>query len=214
MASKKRKKKTRSFEVVYWDEKGDEAGMDIVIPPPLSKLQDVVKLQKDLIHKYAEYDGSMGELFSDSTVIELIKKLASLMPVIGNDDPGFNVSNLFDTSDQIQLAHIFFTQSYTEETETISQYDQMTYVQERSQRRVANGEQDIADTINRVNSLFDTPIHRFAPKPSCIAEILDINFSREIALANQALTERLAQEREEAAKGQGNTNQKALVTTT
>ncbi len=152
--SKKRKIAFPTFEVIYWDEKGDEKELILVRPISLNKLEEVKKLQEILITEYVNYDGCLGTLLSDKSVFETMQKLASMLPVIGKNTLGFEIEPLYEFGDIIQLGQIFFSESITENM--------------RSQGIKIDKATD--------RPIFHFPEHRYNPTPSAIARIHDLPF--------------------------------------
>lgn len=152
--AKKRRIAFPTFEVVYWDEKGEEKETIIVRPVALNKLEEVKKLQEILIAEYVNYDGCLGSLLSDKSVFETMQKLASMLPVVGKEVKGFDLQSLYDFGDMIQLGQIFFSESIDENMR--SQGIKTDKVTERP--------------------IYHFPEHRYNPTPSAIARIHDLPF--------------------------------------
>lgn len=152
--SKKKQLSLPTFEVTYWDESGDEKETILVRPVPLNKLEEVKALQEQLIIKYVEHDGCLGSIFQDKAIAATMKTLADMLPVIGRKQVGFDLENLFDFGDLIQLGQIFFSESINSEMRSDGvKPDKVT---ERL--------------------IYHFPEHRYNPTPSAIARIHDLPF--------------------------------------
>ena len=154
MSKTKKKLALPTFEVTYWDNSGEEKETILVRPVPLDKLEEVKTLQEKLIFNYVEHDGCLGSLFQDKAIASTMTDLASMLPVIGKKETGFDLSNLFDSGDIIQLGQIFFSESITPDMR--SQGIKPDKVTERL--------------------IYHFPEHRYNPTPSAIARIHDLPF--------------------------------------
>lgn len=111
------------FEVTYWGE--DDTPKEIIqvrAVPLRSKaggLSDVIKLQEKLLRDFVETNGKVGDLLIRDSVWNNMKKLSSMLPVIGKAEPGFDIEPLADASDLGQLARIFFSESIGDDLQRI-----------------------------------------------------------------------------------------------
>ena len=152
--SKKRRIVFPTFEVAYWDEKGEEKEVIVVRPVPLNKLEEVRKLQEILITEYVNHDGCLGSLLTDKSVFKTMQNLASMLPVVGKEVKGFDIQSLYDFGDLVQLGQIFFSEAITENMK--SQGIKTDNITERL--------------------VYHYPEHRYNPTPSAIARIHDLPF--------------------------------------
>jgi hypothetical protein len=123
-----------TFKVIYSD--GEEI---IVKPVPWKLLEDVETLTKEIIILLLEVDGRQGELYklSNTKFWGYAKKLAAMMPVVGQDTPGIDLDRIDDAD---QLTRIFITTSEKRHPATGGIYN-------------PEGESIAASDIYRINSL-------------------------------------------------------------
>jgi hypothetical protein len=88
-----------------------------VMRSPLKKsehhagLSEVVALLEEIIYAAVEHNISMGSLLTDKSVVSNLRKLAAILPVVGQSKPGIDFDALLEANDQEQICSIFFTQS-------------------------------------------------------------------------------------------------------
>lgn len=89
----KSNKSHNTFVVEYADET-----KEIAKPVSWSKLEDVELLQLAILENAYENNFSLGSIFKKSNNIfwDNAKKLAKLIPIVGNDKPGFDPTKIED----------------------------------------------------------------------------------------------------------------------
>lgn len=145
-----------TFEVTIWDESGEAQETLIVRAAPFSKIAEVKDLQQKLIEAFEQKKGSLGELLADKTVIAHMKKLASLLRVVGAKDTGLDITNLYDAGDIVQLGRIFFSESVSADMRSPGYTD--------------------VEIEGQKLKLYNKPEHRQNPIPSSISRIHDLPF--------------------------------------
>jgi len=151
----KKKLITPTFEITYWDVSTLEEKATVKVRPvPFSKLDDLIKLQEQILDYYVAQQGCIANLLRDKSVKATLKKIASLLPVVGEEKPGFDLDNLFEASDMIQIAQIFFTEAFDENV---------------------HSEGIVVDEVTK-RQIYMHPKHRYSPTPSKIARIHDLDF--------------------------------------
>lgn len=78
-----------------------------------SELDTIVELQKEILYKFIESNGSVGELIRDNDTWNTLKILASNLNILGQKERGFNLEEISD--DLEQICRIFMTQSMKED---------------------------------------------------------------------------------------------------
>lgn len=102
----------KTFVVEY-----EDGTKDIVKPVSWRKLDDVQILQYSILEESARCGGSPGDLFNPENkgFWEPARKLAALMPVVGNEAPGIAVDKIEDCE---TLIDIFITSSKSRDPDT------------------------------------------------------------------------------------------------
>ena len=80
-----------------------------------SRINDVVELQKLLLESFLKNNAAIGPCIAEDNTWKTMKKLASLIRVVGNDKPGFDIDRLEE--DYEQLTALFFSTALTDEGE-------------------------------------------------------------------------------------------------
>lgn len=145
-----------TIEVTLWDSKGEAKENILIRPAPFNKISEVDRLQRKLMEAYERENGSLGKLFADSTVYGDMEKIAELVRVVGQDKGGFDVANLYDAGDIVQLGQIFFSESVKADMRS-------------------PGYTEIEIDGQKVKA-YNYPEHRLNPLPSGIARIHDLAF--------------------------------------
>ncbi len=145
---------TPTFELTYWDENGNEKETILIRPVPFDKLNDITKLQEQLLQHYVDAQGCLSELLGSKPVKSLMLKLAKMLPVVGKAEPGFEIEPLYLSGDIVQLGRIFFSESIDE-----------------NMRSPGIKESPYFD-----RPVYHFPEHRLNPTPSAIARIHDMPF--------------------------------------
>ncbi len=152
--AKKRRIALPTFQVTYWDDLGEEKETITVRPVTLNKLQEVKELQEQLISYYVDHNGCLGTLLIDNSVFEIMRNLASMLPVIGKEAQGFDIQSLYDMGDILQLGQIFFSESIDE-----------------NMKSAGITKDTVTDRL-----IYQVPEHRYNPTASAIARIHDLPF--------------------------------------
>lgn len=150
----KKKLITPTFEVTYWDDRGEEKETLLVRPVSFDKLADITKLQEQLISHYVEAQGCLSLLLGSKPVKTIMVKLSKMLPVIGQPETGFDIEPLYISGDIIQLGKIFFSESIDENMRSPG----------------------IKDSPYFDRPVYHFPDHRLNPVPSAIARIHDMPF--------------------------------------
>ncbi|ARV58055.1 hypothetical protein BZZ01_04880 [Nostocales cyanobacterium HT-58-2] len=99
--------------MIYWGENDTPSKVIIVKPVPFRSkaggLGDVIKLQEKLLRDFVECDGRLATLMLNKSTWETMVKLAAMLPVVGQEQPGFDIEPLAEASDLAQLGRIFFS---------------------------------------------------------------------------------------------------------
>lgn len=101
-----------NFKVEYKDKLGEIVKVDKVYRVKRDKLKDIIDLQQDLLYSFFKSNASIGQVIADSVNWKNIEKLAKMLPVVGEEKLGFDLSSI--ENDLSQLLTIFFTQSIDE----------------------------------------------------------------------------------------------------
>ncbi|HEY9657683.1 MAG TPA: hypothetical protein V6C65_04400 [Allocoleopsis sp.] len=121
MADKDKPSQPRSEAVRYASEE-----VVLMRPVPPSKMEDLIDLQKNLLAAFMVHGGMLGEILrlSNTRVWEDLKKMASLIPLVGGGT--LNVEKIDDSE---EICRIFFTttQNIDEETGAILPPDDEPY---------------------------------------------------------------------------------------
>lgn len=145
-----------TINVTLWDDSGEAREEILIRPAPFNKISDIESLQRKLLEAFEKENGSLGKLLGTSSVYEDIKKISKLLRVVGSPQLGFDVANLYDAGDIIQLGQIFFSESV------------------KSDMR-SPGYTEI-DLDGQKVKAYNYPEHRLNPLPSGIARIHDLAF--------------------------------------
>lgn len=145
-----------TIEVTLWDNKGEAQEVILIRPAAFNKISEVDRLQRKLMEAYEREKGSLGKLLADSTVYGDMEKIAELVRVVGKNEPGFDLANLYDAGDIVQLGCIFFSESINENM--------------RSPGYTS------VDVDGQKVKAYQFPEHRMNPLPSGIARIHDLAF--------------------------------------
>lgn len=101
------------FEVHYRDESGDIVETVLVKRVKRAQLADLITLQQQLLQEFLRVNGAVGAAIASPVAWSVITKIAALLPVVGQEKPGLDLSPIEDDTEQ--LGRIFFTESaYTE----------------------------------------------------------------------------------------------------
>lgn len=105
--------------IEYKDQDGNVIGTDIITVPMRSQLKEILILQQALIEGMYDHIDPMtaeriysGSLLLDDAIWDNVEKLAKLIPVVGKEKPGIDLTKL--ESDIPQLIRLFFSQSCNE----------------------------------------------------------------------------------------------------
>ncbi|MCC5616381.1 hypothetical protein LC605_15140 [Nostoc sp. CHAB 5836] len=109
------KREYPTFEVIYWGENDEPLKTLTVRPAPFKSkkggLAEVIHFQEKLLRDFVEHDGRLASLLCNKNTYETMTKLAAILPVVGQVEPGFDVEALANSSDLAQLGRIFFSES-------------------------------------------------------------------------------------------------------
>lgn len=109
------KREYPTFEVIYWGEDESPAKTLTVRPAPFKGkkggLSDVIQFQEKLLRDFVDHDGRLASLMVNKATWDIMTKLAAILPVVGQIDPGFDIEAIANTSDLAQLGRIFFSES-------------------------------------------------------------------------------------------------------
>lgn len=145
-----------TIEVTLWDENGKAKENILIRPAPFNKIAEVDRLQRKLMEAYEKYKGSLGKLLGNATVYGDMEKIAELVQVVGKKDSGFDLDNLYQNGDIVQLGQIFFSESVKADMRSPG-YTEM-------------------DLDGQKVKAYNYPEHRLNPLPSGIARIHDLAF--------------------------------------
>ena len=93
-------------QVEYKNDYGDVMETLVLKRVPRAKLKELLTLVERLTAVFLINNGSMGDILSDDNNWNLMKQVARIIPVVGNDKPGFDIDKLQD--DYEQLCYLFF----------------------------------------------------------------------------------------------------------
>jgi len=90
-----------TFKVEY----SDPEETVIVKPSSWKVLEDIEYLQKEIIYLLAEVDGAFGDLLrpSNTEFWGHVRKMAALLPIVGQEKPGLDVDRIEDAEDIIRI---------------------------------------------------------------------------------------------------------------
>lgn len=145
-----------TIEVTLWNNNGEAKENILIRPATFNKISEVDRLQRKLMEAYEQEKGSLGKLLADATVYGDMEKIAELVRVVGKDKPGFDLANLYDAGDIVQLGRIFFSESITADMRS-------------------PGYTEI-DVEGQKVKAYNYPEHRLNPLPSGVARIHDLAF--------------------------------------
>lgn len=102
----------KTFVIEY-----EDGSKDIVKPVSWKYLDDVQILQYQILEVSAQCGGSPGDLFNPTNkdFWEPAKKMASLMPIVGKEEKGFDIDKIEDCE---TLIDIFITTTKERDPET------------------------------------------------------------------------------------------------
>lgn len=104
-----------TFEVIYWGENDESIKTLTVRPAPFKGkkggLSDVISFQEKLLRDFVEHDGRLASLLCNKSTWETMTKLATILPVVGQTEPGFDIEAIANSSDLAQLGRIFFSEN-------------------------------------------------------------------------------------------------------
>lgn len=80
---------------------------------PRSKYKDLIALQQLLLEAFVENNGATGSVIADDANWKTLKKLSSMLPVVGQDEKGFDVEKI--ENDILLITRLFFTQAVNED---------------------------------------------------------------------------------------------------
>lgn len=110
-----------TFEVTYWGDDDQPSKAILVRPAPFrgkkGGLADVIKLQEKLLRDFVEHDGRLANLMVNPSTWDTMTRLASLLPVVGEPEIGFDIEPLAVANDVTQLGRIFFSESIKDDLE-------------------------------------------------------------------------------------------------
>lgn len=145
-----------TFEVDLWKDDGSLKETLIVRPAPFNKIGEIKELQIKLMEAYEASNGCLGELLADESVTENMRKISSLLKVVGKQDLGMDFENLYNMGDIVQMGRIFFSESINAEMKSPGYVD--------------------IPTEDGIVKAYQFPEHRLNPLPSAIARIHDLAF--------------------------------------
>ncbi len=115
------KREYPTFEVIYWGENDEPIKTLTVRPAPFKGkkggLAEVIHFQEKLLRDFVEHDGRLASLLCNKTTYETMVKLAAILPVVGQTEPGFDIEAIANSSDLAQLGRIFFSESIKDNLE-------------------------------------------------------------------------------------------------
>ncbi|ACC81150.1 hypothetical protein [Nostoc punctiforme] len=115
------KREYPEFEVIYWNENGDPSKKITVRPAPFKSkkggLSEVIHYQEKLLRDFVEHDGRLAHLLVNKSTWENMVKLAAILPVVGQPEPGFDIEAIANSSDLAQLGRIFFSENIKDNLE-------------------------------------------------------------------------------------------------
>ena len=97
----------KSFKVTYSD--GEVVHVKRVAR---NKLSDLMVLQQELLVDFMKHNAAIGVMVQDKKIWSTMVKAAAMLPVVGQDKPGIDLTRIED--DFEQLCRIFFTESMDE----------------------------------------------------------------------------------------------------
>lgn len=115
------KRQYPTFDVTYWDENDEPSKTLTVRPAPFrgrkGGLADVIAYQEKLLRDFVEHDGRLASLLVNKTTWDTMTKLAAILPVVGQSEPGFDIEAIAASSDLAQLGRIFFSGNIKDDLE-------------------------------------------------------------------------------------------------
>jgi hypothetical protein len=141
------------FEIVYKDRSGQVIKTDKVVRVKRNKLKDIISLQQDILFSFLQHNASIGSVIADNAVWSNIEKLSKLLPVIGEEKPGIDLSLIED--DIPQLLKIFITQSVSEDGNLISGEEEVykpSYISQLHQLDYYGSIRDAAKKLHKMRS--------------------------------------------------------------
>ena len=109
------KREYPTFEVTYWGDNDEVVKTLTVRPAPFKSkkggLSEVISFQEKLLRDFVEHDGRLASLLVNKPTWENMVKLAAILPVVGQAEPGFDIEAIANSSDLAQLGRIFFSES-------------------------------------------------------------------------------------------------------
>ncbi|NJN10037.1 MAG: hypothetical protein HC836_48495 [Richelia sp. RM2_1_2] len=114
-----KKRSYPSFDVTYWGSDDTPSKIITVRPAPVrgksGSLKDVIVNQEILIKSFVEHDGRLASLIIDSNTWNAMERLAKMLPVVGQDKPGFDIEQIAESGDIAQLGRIFFSENIADD---------------------------------------------------------------------------------------------------
>ena len=106
-----------TFDIKYKNSLGEVIKTDKIGRVKRKQLKDLIVLQEELVYAFYKTNGGIGSIIADSSYWNTMEKIAKMLPIIGEEKPGINLSSLEE--DLSQLTTIFFTQSVDENGDLI-----------------------------------------------------------------------------------------------
>lgn len=106
-----------SFEIKYRNSSNEIIKTDKILRVKRKQLTSLILLKEDLIYAFYKNNARVGNVIADSSNWNIIEKISKMLVVVGQEKPGFEVSEIED--DIAEITRIFFTQDITEDGELI-----------------------------------------------------------------------------------------------
>lgn len=101
--------------VYYKDELGSTVETLLMKRVKRHRNRELIQLMEKLTEAYFINNASLGEVIADDSNWNLMKTVASMIPIVGKDKDGFDIERIADDYDQ--LTKLFFTTTYDESIE-------------------------------------------------------------------------------------------------
>jgi len=115
------KREYPTFEVIYWGDNDELLKTLTIRPAPFKSkkggLSEVIHFQEKLLKDFVEHDGRLANLLVNKSTWDNMVKLAAILPVVGQTEPGFDIEAIANASDIAQLGRIFFSENITDNLE-------------------------------------------------------------------------------------------------
>lgn len=105
-----------TYCVYYKNEFGDTVQTLILGRVKRHRNKELIILMEKLTEAYYLNNASLGQIIADDNNWEMMKQVASMIPVVGQKEDGFDIERISD--DYSQLTKLFFTTTYDENEET------------------------------------------------------------------------------------------------